>query len=577
MISVLFIYLLSLSWMKWGNLIIDSFRDINLPVDILRGKILYKDIVYPYGFLPPYLLSAFYFVFGVNILSAILLGIVITVAIIVFIYKISRFFLTQAQAALTVITFLFIFAFGFYASTGIFNFILPYSFASTLFSLFTTGALYFFIAFIFTENNKKLLLFSLFIFLSILSRPDMSIFVWFGFLFSGIVAATMDKRVNAGRLALYIFLPVLFGFLSYLLFLKLNNAYAGFKESIIDCILINASNKLGVSFAGLDHILQNSWYIFQSCFYHLVAVTFLCLASFILSRPDCSDKNDNFSVSVGIIVIFTLFMPTTQYFNPGIQYRCFPVILVAGIIAFFIRTMRRIDLKRNISLLALFVVALLMMVRVILNATPFHYGFYSLILGLICYYVFFFDLCGKYFKSALKLTDDNFSLYLFIFFTFSIITSWMISAFSYSTNNVFIPDKRGGFSSRFSIETMAFWSTVEYLKDNSSRDDTVAVLPEGVGINFFADRKTSLRYYTFLPQDVKAVGEDNMLSQLEKAHVTYVVITARDTAEYGYHAFGKDYAQKLYAWILSNYTLVQQFGPYPFTAPEFGIAIFKHK
>jgi len=179
MISVLFIYLLSLSWMKWGNLIIDSFRDINLPVDILRGKILYKDIVYPYGFLPPYLLSAFYFVFGVNILSAILLGIVITVAIIVFIYKISRFFLTQAQAALTVITFLFIFAFGFYASTGIFNFILPYSFASTLFSLFTTGALYFFIAFIFTENNKKLLLFSLFIFLSILSRPDMSIFVWF--------------------------------------------------------------------------------------------------------------------------------------------------------------------------------------------------------------------------------------------------------------------------------------------------------------------------------------------------------------------------------------------------------------
>ena len=142
-------YLLSVSWLKWGDIFLDTGRELWIPLQLMEGRVLYKDLFYEYGFFAPYFIALLYKLFGVTYLTAAGCGMGITLIVSLFLYKISRYYLNTVLSTFTVLTFLFVFAFGYYApSSNIFNFIIPYSFASTFFAMFTCMAFYFFIAFI---------------------------------------------------------------------------------------------------------------------------------------------------------------------------------------------------------------------------------------------------------------------------------------------------------------------------------------------------------------------------------------------------------------------------------------------
>ena len=46
-----------------------------------------------------------------------------------------------------------------------------------------------------------------------------------------------------------------------------------------------------------------------------------------------------------------------------------------------------------------------------------------------------------------------------------------------------------------------------YLRKNTSQYDSIVVLPEGVGINFFFHRENPTDYYTFILAICKLIGE----------------------------------------------------------------------
>jgi hypothetical protein len=120
-----FFFLLSQTWLKWGDLIIDTGRELWLPAELLKGKLLYKDIVSFYGFLPPYLIAGLYKIFGISINTMVYTGIALTLIVSFTIYRIARFFLDQGFSTLLVLNFLFVLAFGCYINRAILNFILP--------------------------------------------------------------------------------------------------------------------------------------------------------------------------------------------------------------------------------------------------------------------------------------------------------------------------------------------------------------------------------------------------------------------------------------------------------------------
>ena len=128
-----------------------------------------------------------------------------------------------------------------------------------------------------------------------------------------------------------------------------------------------------------------------------------------------------------------------------------------------------------------------------------------------------------------------------------------------------------------SIPNRRFLEAIEYFRNNTSEEDTVIVIPEGGSINFFAERKNPVSRYTLAPPVFDIYGEETVISEFREADADYIVLVQRDNTEHGARAFGIDYAKRLEAWIKGHYELVRLIGPYPFTAREYGIAIFKKK
>src|SRR5204863_2920647 len=60
----IFIILLAVSWQRWTSVIADSGRELDLPLRLLNGEWLYRDVHYLYPPLSPYFNALLYRVFG---------------------------------------------------------------------------------------------------------------------------------------------------------------------------------------------------------------------------------------------------------------------------------------------------------------------------------------------------------------------------------------------------------------------------------------------------------------------------------------------------------------------------------
>ena len=84
-------------------------------------------------------------------------------------------------------------------------------------------------------------------------------------------------------------------------------------------------------------------------------------------------------------------------------------------------------------------------------------------------------------------------------------------------------------------------------------DATLAVVPEGVMINYLSRRAAGTPYVNLMPPEVLMFGEDAMLRAFEAHPPDFVLWLRRDTGEYGAARFGKGYAERLDAWLRSHY------------------------
>jgi len=104
---------------------------------------------------------------------------------------------------------------------------------------------------------------------------------------------------------------------------------------------------------------------------------------------------------------------------------------------------------------------------------------------------------------------------------------------------------------------------------------SLAVLPEGVMLNFLSRRPNPTPYTNFMPPELAFYGEPRMLAALDAAPPDYVALVHKDTDEYGARFFGRDYGRDLYRWVRRNYREVATFGATPFHGARFGIALLR--
>ncbi|HST19949.1 MAG TPA: hypothetical protein VLR90_02455, partial [Blastocatellia bacterium] len=125
LIAASFIFALAVSWQRWGNPLVDCGREMNQPLRLANGEMLYSEVRHIYGPLSPYVNAALYRLFGpsLNVLYAD--GIVSAIIIIALVYWLSRQLMSRMASTAATLSVLWLCAFK---QAG--NYILPYSYGA---------------------------------------------------------------------------------------------------------------------------------------------------------------------------------------------------------------------------------------------------------------------------------------------------------------------------------------------------------------------------------------------------------------------------------------------------------------
>ena len=105
------------TWGHWGSFQIDNGRELYVPAEILKGKLLFRDLWYMYGPLAPYVKALLFWIFGVHLTVLYVFGLTLTFGTALVAFEITRrfhlgpvgsavpslFFLAEAEERLAVV------------------------------------------------------------------------------------------------------------------------------------------------------------------------------------------------------------------------------------------------------------------------------------------------------------------------------------------------------------------------------------------------------------------------------------------------------------------------------------------
>lgn len=572
---LVFITLIFVGWGKWGNLIIDNYRDPWLALEILKGKVLYRDLDYLYGLLAPYLISWLFKIFGTQVHILYLLGISTGLSMALLEYKLLRFFFSRALSSVLLTFFIPLFLAGTQDATSFFNFIFPYTYSSTLCMCSLMTALYAYLRLLKKCSSPFRLLWSAGMSAAFLFRIDLSLIALTVFFMLEIYFRLLrNKKV----LSVTLIVPILVSFIIYAAFIISHQAWAGFKDSILDYYLYIFKGQcyFNAETMGLHQLTGNIREILLSGLI-LALFALICRLSLYFFKIHYF-----FAGTSGIILCFAglKLTPSLEWF------RVIPALCFLIFFSFFIFSVfrKKIDPEQEPlitdQLLSLAFFSFAVSFRILLKAGPDNYGFFLLDPGLICFFIFLFRICPSWNEKFFALSDVLKARYILLMLILLSVLffPWLQRTFLiYSIKTVPVATRFGTLYCEPIDRTENFLKAVEYLKKNTDPGSKVVVFPEGILINLLSERQHPLRYAEFLPHGIERFGEKRLIREMEAQGTDYIVLLNLQTTPYEFHYFGIDYAVKIMNWIWANYEQCALFGPMPFTDEGFGFVIFKRK
>jgi hypothetical protein len=541
------LYLLGVSWHRWGNIVIDSGREVLVPERLLSGSMLYRDIMYPYGPLSPYLHAWLCQIFGLHLTTFIASGIATTILAAICVYAIARIYLAITEATLAALTFLFVFAFGNYYQVGIFNFIMPYSYAAT--QSVALALLAFCLLHRELRRPRRSLQCSigLLVLLTSLTRIEVGFILGCAVILS--IALDSDCRPRFPRMLGTVLIPWLSAAAVYGVFRLL----AGEKMTASGAIFaanVQTGNPFTDSLLGTAELSAN---LVATAHVSSVYLAFCGLACgwdlFCRKRPNLALYG---LVGAGATFI-SLILYAVRFLPPLDQYLPLPLLCLALMGIAIGRLRRGQDRPRALFLSAFSLFAFAMLGRMLFRCWAGHYGFYLLVAGSICYYLFFLDCFPQWLRDGkIRLLFRLAFVALALMFLQEHVR---VSLEKYRSRTEALQTDRGRLDLVPHYKNLS--ALAHYLQLKTPADATLAVFPEGAMFNFLTRRTQPLYYYSFLPVDfLQPHFEDHVIDDLRQSRVEYVAIVPRDTREYGKRGFGIDYGQDLYLYVRNHYNTV---------------------
>ena len=572
-----FIFMLSVSWLKWGNILIDTYRDPYVAGKILNGAVLYKDIGYEMGPLTPYLLAFIAKIFGIGIYTFVGCGIVLTILMVVLIYRISRLFLSRLACVEIILIFLMLFAIREHSHGDMCNSIIPYSFAMAIYVFFNAAALYCLLKFILTDKRLYIKMWVVFIIFSFLARPVMSLPTWLGFSLVLSIFGWRHSWHRCGNFFVVAIIPFGISVIVYFIYFFNTGTFSFFRETVFGMAKLSYIYKNEMCIYNLPDSLKK---ILFSFIWEVGAAFFIaCFSVCFAYRSRLKKRVAAFFIPLSACIVFCSFMFYKNNDHGYYLYASLPLVVAAGVPIYFFRMLHRRQWKNDFALFAIFIFSLFVSNRIMLHTYFTSASSGLLFSSLVCYFIFLLKTSRIIFSPLLSNKSSLF-FYRIIMMSFLIcmpIVPIRRSLENFADKTKLIINKTTGnkiflYPSR---DTDVLIQLFNYIAAHTIRKDTLTVVPEGIGIYYFLHRDSPVKYYHVNPGFLENIGEGKIINEFSKNRPDFIAIVEQDARGYGKSFFGKDYGVGLDKWIKKNYTLEKVFGIYPYNTKEFGAALYR--
>lgn len=582
-----FLAMLFGSWQRWTSMIVDFGRETDLPLRIMNGEMLYRDIHYIYPPLAPYLNALIFWIFGPHLNTLVGIGIFFSAILTFLCYRIAIRIMPPLGASIATS---FIVVLCFFKPAG--NLMLSYSFAGVQAAVFSLSAVVFVLRYAERKNKKDVVFAGVFVGLAAIAKQE------FAFAAAVTMAAYLiylhrrDFRAFAAELALAVVPALIIAVPVFALLFANIDA----KTLIVDCHLFYTHIPDSLIFynrfrSGTDYPLASFIQMIGSAALNVASVALLVLVS---------DRNGKlrtrtllifgFSAAVTAVVLYFFF-----YDWDGSPLRALPFLLFGTI---FIEWRRRskqltgtyVAAESNdetshhlIFIVAVYSIAILIRVVLRVPSGGFSGSFYlptSLIL--ITYWLIY--LLPQYIG---KWTADGLSLRRATRITAAIcilaVTATGISLIVKFRNKYGyrINARRGSlYGENYSAPVID--QALKFIEANTQVGDFISVLPEGNDFAFMTGRRINFRHQVLIPDFLSQQDELDAIEALKRGDVRYIFVPNRAMREFGAYEFGKDFYQTLGNWIEENYSVEKilgiEDGREPVVGqPPFFIKIYKRK
>ena len=484
-------------------LLADRGREFSIPAEMLKGKVLYKDIMLIYFPLAYYINAFLYKLFGVHINSITYSQAFFCSIYMIGYYLLASIFLQRKEAFL--ITMLVICS-CIFSEYDLFNFVTPYAYATSY------GVIGFFFCLFFLvklfKTNKIFFAYLAAFFAGFSFSCKLDFFtVWILL----IVCLFLYRKLSFKQY-LFVFVSSLTVPLITLCSLFMQGVSV---KDITDMIIFGM--KFSKTPVMIEYLQRSGMYpgnIGELLYYTSLSFPKFCT---LVTVTLCGLKLYYRYKKLYILILVPILIIPLIYSRTFFQY-CWVLLPILLFIFGCINIKKIMMVKREYLILLL--AALLNSQRVFFMLKTEHYSTLFLPLLLLCLYVYIRKFASKYIWNV-----ETKKLVIFITLIFIIIYAQTIVDRCEATNMP-ITTKHGVIYVTQQVHEI-IKKVQTHIEKNTDKQDSILVLPEGNIINFLFDRPVDMKCYMMDRLYHDAYGEENALKKVAQTNSDYIYIIQR--------------------------------------------------
>jgi 4-amino-4-deoxy-L-arabinose transferase-like glycosyltransferase len=573
------VLMLAWTWRTWPDILIDFGREVYVPWQLATGKVLYRDIAYFSGPLSPYLNSLWFRVFGAQLDVLLTANLALVGLLAAVLHHLARRVSDRLSAFVACLVFLALFAFAQYVTIGNYNYVAPYSHELTHGLLVSLTGIACLGAYATQRRAIWLLCAGGALGLTFLTKVEVFLAALLALL-TGLVLSVRREHARRERpiravlvFALGASIPVVAAYLLLRTGMSSGDTLDGLlrQYSMVTDRAITSSPFYARSI-GTDDVSGN----IRRMLLWLGGYALVFVPAFVVAvavRPDAGYRR------VVAAVLFSATAVGLSWLLRGGLWldalRPLPLVLLAATVTTAVRFRGSLDRGAHSAFVlraGLLVLATVLLAKIALAARLYSYGFalampatLVLVVALVGWVPAAVDRLGGY-GAAFRAAAAGALVaagagYLAVMQAQLMEKTYTVVA---GTDAIRTDPVRGP------VVAEAL-TLVEHRVDPGG---ALAVLPEGVMVNFLTRRIAPTPYVNFMPIELLAFGEERILQALQAAPPDVVLLVDKDVSEYGLRSFGSDYGAALVDWVHVRYERVTTVGEPEATG--FGIEMMRH-